>query len=69
MPHLGTIGVINRVNTEDGTATGVVAADAVEGEGVVCQYESEPPVPQHILSQAGDSINTQNSNKLITQGH
>ena len=69
MPYLGTIGVINRVNTEDGTATGVVAADSVGGEGVVCEYESEPPVPQHILSQAGDSINTQSSDKLITQGH
>ena len=68
MPHLGTIGVINRVTTEDGTAVGVNAVDAVEGEGVITQYESEPPVPVHILTQAGDTIDSQNSNRLITQG-
>jgi len=68
MPHVGTIGVSNRVNTEDGEAYGLVAVDAVSGEGVVCQYEDEPPVPSHILTQAGDSLNTQNSNRLITQG-
>ena len=68
MPHVGTIGVVNRVNTDDGDAYGVVAVDAVSGEGVITQYESEPPVPAHILTQAGDAIDTQNSNRLITQG-
>ena len=66
MGLLGTIGVVNRVNTSDGLVVGLSALGGLGGAGISTTYLN-PAASSHILSQLGAILNTQTSDKLIIQ--
>jgi hypothetical protein len=63
---VGSGGVINRVNTTNGFADGVVAFGGVAGAGVVDLDNGIIPAGTFIITQGGDFLITQGDDFLVT---
>jgi hypothetical protein len=63
---VGSGGVVNRVNTTNGFAEGVVALGGIAGAGVVDLESGIIPAGSFIITQGGDFITTESGDFLVT---
>lgn len=64
---VGTAGVADYVNTTSGEASGVSALYGLGGAGVVEQGITPPVTVTYIDTEAGDRLDAENGNNLITE--
>ena len=64
--RVGSAGVSNVSNTSSGQAGGVIAYGGIGRLGV-SEGSNDPLIPDYIVTESGDRIDTENSLSLITE--